>query len=672
MPTDVRSQVRAIRPLDASSMTALFAAIPDAIVVLDTAGTIHAWNAAAERMFGYTQSEAVGRSVFETVLPGKRMSLLCRFLARVENGKSLANDADSLTIPIRLRKRDGGDAAMEAAISRLMHDEQPLLVVAMREIAGRFNGAKASDQRDSLLMDTINHIPHFVFWKDRNSVYQGCNTNFARVAGCGSPAEIVGKTDYDLAWGREEADWYRKCDRDVMNSDAPILDIEELQHQADGKNAACLTSKVPLHDANGRVIGILGIYADITKIKQAEDAAEAANRAKSDFLANMSHEIRTPMTSILGYCEVLLEPRHLERLPAECADAAKTIHRNGLHLLELINSILDLSKVEAGRLEVVADRVSIPQLINEVTSIMRGYSRTCSFRLACEGPIPESIICDPLRCRQVLINLLGNAFKFTPKGEICLTVRLTQDERCPRLVFEVTDSGIGMTPEEVEHLFEPFRQADSFLSRRFGGSGLGLALSRRLARLLGGDVELVWSEPGRGSCFQIWFPTGDLHGVAMLDRLPPTQADEETTPVRELHAAETSLQDFRILLAEDGIDNQRLVARLLTLAGAEVGVAENGFQAVDAVKRARMEKRPYHVILMDVQMPVMDGYSATQILRKDGDATPVIAFTAHAFAQEREKCLKVGCNDILTKPIHRQELIAMVRQYAQQAQTARG
>ncbi len=396
------------------------------------------------------------------------------------------------------------------------------------------------------------------------------------------------------------------------------------------------------------------------ELAKARDQAETANRAKSEFLANMSHEIRTPMTAILGYSDILIENVSTE----EDRDAAATVKRNGEYLVEIINDILDISKIEAGKLDVEQVQCSPCHLLADVASLMRvrADAKNVALELAFDGPMVEFIQSDPIRLRQILINLTGNAIKFTEAGKVRLVASMLGLRSAnPMLQVDVIDSGIGMTEEQVAKLFRPFSQVDTSASRRHGGTGLGLAISKRLASKLGGDIT-VKSTAGEGSTFTVIVATGPLDGVQWIET--PSETEISRTSASQKSQAVAIRLDCRVLLAEDGPDNQRLISFLLRKAGAQVTVAENGQLAYDLALAARQEGHPFDVILMDMQMPVLDGYDATMQLRETYYSGTIIALTAHAMSTDRDKCLNCGCDDYLSKPLDRNRLLSLVDEYA--------
>ncbi len=429
-------------------------------------------------------------------------------------------------------------------------------------------------------------------------------------------------------------------------------------------------------DSRGRAMRLTGVVHDISNQKRTEaelarakDAAEAANRAKSLFLANMSHEIRTPMTAILGYIDLIA---------AECGgvcsfaqhhirDYLSSISRNADHLMRLINDILDFSKIEAGTLELDRRPCDVFEIVEDSLQWVRPSANRKGIALDCvwEPGHPEQIITDPVRLRQVLVNLLGNAVKFTDRGSVRLRVTAADRHGRSSLLFEVADTGIGITQDDVSKLFQPFSQVEQSHSRRFEGSGLGLAISRRLTQLLGGEIE-VESVPGQGSRFSLFLPIELTTAASSV--VPSPSIDENRPPniptKQRAEKIKNVLKGVRILLAEDGVDNQRLFARILNLAGAEVAIAENGEAAIARAREAEAAGVPYDVILMDMQMPLLDGYAATERLRSSGYRRPIIALTAHALSDDRQRCLTAGCDDYMAKPVQFDRLVEIVARYA--------
>jgi signal transduction histidine kinase/CheY-like chemotaxis protein len=390
--------------------------------------------------------------------------------------------------------------------------------------------------------------------------------------------------------------------------------------------------------------------------------AEAASNAKSGFLANMSHEIRTPMTAILGYADLLVSDDGTPAPPSVHAEAVSTIRRNGEHLLNVINDILDLSKIEAGRMTTERLECRPLELIEEVRELMalRAAASKLSVELVVGYPVPETIVTDPVRVRQILVNLLSNAIKFTPAppgGPGRITVRVespAEPDGTRTLRVSVADTGPGITDELRSRLFTPFTQQDQTTTRKFGGTGLGLAISRQLAGLLGGSLTCPRNGPEqpRGAVFVLTLPVPA--GAALLHAAP------EPARLCVQRASSTTGLSGRVLLAEDGVDNQRLLKHVLTASGASVRIVDTGAKALAAWTE---DPSGVDLVLMDMQMPEMDGYEATVALRQAGYAGPIIALTADAMAGTRERCLQAGCDDYLTKPLDRALLLMTCRRW---------
>ena len=422
------------------------------------------------------------------------------------------------------------------------------------------------------------------------------------------------------------------------------------------------------------------LLAQNQALQAARSSAEAATLSKSMFLANMSHEIRTPMTSILGFIDLLSEEQVDLK---DRAFAASAIQRNGAHLLTIINDILDLSKIEAGGMGVESIPCAPLNIIQDVveSTQLLALERGLGLFVELKSPVPHIIETDPTRLRQILSNLIGNAIKFTEHGGVKVVVDVTQDEPEPRvdqdisdtppaairLRVQVMDTGIGIDDAQRNKLFHPFTQADISTTRRFGGTGLGLTISRRLSRMLGGDITSS-SEVGLGSVFTVEVGIGNASMNDMVSVLPDQSHKNAESKLKITDSTNNQTlpaAQITVLLAEDGEDNQRLIVHHLSRAGMKVIVANNGREAVELAIAAQRQSHAPEVILMDMQMPIMDGYEATAKLRELGWRGPIVAITAHAMRGDRERCTQAGCDDYVTKPIERDVLIQTVKKMAQ-------
>lgn len=395
-----------------------------------------------------------------------------------------------------------------------------------------------------------------------------------------------------------------------------------------------------------------------SKLRETLIQAQQGNRIKSEFLANMSHEIRTPMTAILGFADLVYD----ETTEPQSREKLDVIKRNGRYLLDIINDILDLSKIEANKLSVEQLHVNPVGLMDEVLQLFehRCAERGLQLQLVYETALPQTILTDPTRVKQIINNLISNSIKFTEEGSITLKVGMIHMHEQWQFRVQVIDTGIGMQEAQLEHVFKAFSQADNSTSRKYGGTGLGLTISRKLSRLLGGDL-VVESTAGKGSCFAMSIYPGPLaeNFVSTSEHILPKITSNKPAEVTQQDKAKLPLEDVKILFVEDGPDNQSLIKHLLSKAGAQVTLADNGQIALDLITGDN--KPVFDVILMDMQMPVLDGYQATSKLRQLGFSLPIIAVTANAMSSDREKCMQSGCTDFLPKPINRTRMIETIQ-----------
>lgn len=378
--------------------------------------------------------------------------------------------------------------------------------------------------------------------------------------------------------------------------------------------------------------------------------SQESNRSKSNFLANMSHEIRTPLGAVMGYSDLLAVG---DLSPKEKDTYIRVIKRNGELLSNIINDILDFSKIEAGKLEVISEVIGLSEIYDDLTKLFEAKASEKKIQLLIQRApdLPEFITTDGLRLRQILLNLIGNAIKFTEKGTVRMDVqKINTRSEGDQICFDVMDSGCGIAPGTVKNLFQPFTQADETINRKYGGTGLGLVLSRKLAKLLGGNVELISNKLGNGCVFRARIALS----IPSEQELKIVNRRSEVQQLATLEG-EQRIANKKILVVDDTIDNQLLVSRLLSKVGAKVDLADNGLVAVEKVKRQKFD-----LILMDLQMPVLSGYEALLEIRKLGIQTPVIAFSAHALVEVRDHCLASGFSDHVSKPIEKRILMERV------------
>ena len=631
-------------------------------VMMTTRDGLYDCNRAALKLFG-----APSREVLESLHPGELSperqpdGRLSREAAQAWLDEAFAEGSARFEW-VHCRLDTGERFYCEVLLNAVELDGQTVVQAVLRDITERVRDRER-------LKSICQAVAEGIVVMTRRGEITEVNPAAERILGL-SRDEILGRSPRDPRWRaiREDGSDFPGEEHPAsvtLATGEPIRSFVHGVHLPDGTLRWISVSTEPLRGEDGVLAGVVASMADITELREVARQAEAASRAKSDFLANMSHEIRTPMSAILGYTELLAEQLPADDSPEldNPAQLLRAIRGNADHLLSVINDVLDVSKIEAGQMQVERLRFRPLEVVSQVLEMMRprAQARGLSLSMALTGPIPATLHSDPTRLRQILVNLVGNALKFTDTGGVVVRVGCESDA-CT-LLIEVQDTGIGMSVAHRERVarFEAFAQADSSMSRRYGGTGLGLRISSALAGLLGGGIEIE-STPGQGSTFTLTLATGSLDGVEWVTSLdgqettvptetpPPTGTSPDTSG-----RSDQPIEGAVILLAEDGLDNQRLITHHLRRAGARVLLVDTGARAVAWVARG---EPPVDLVVMDMQMPEMDGYAATRALRKAGHAVPVIALTAHALAGDREKCLAAGCDDYLSKPVSRRNLVA--------------
>lgn len=645
--------------------------ISDAVVACRLDGTIMSWNHGAQQLLGYNVYEAIGQPINWLLQP-----LATTWTSESANSAITPPDEiirDFETIWFNKNGETMHVSLTQAALSNHHGDVSGVLIIA--KSLNTIRTAEAELQQLALQLEEAESIAKLGHWaydtklgsfRWSKQIYR----LFQRDEKLGPPT-FEGLLEY---FEPSDARDLKNAIELSLLSGSPF----ELVLQLRGNSFSCRYIRVEGRariDDCGTVTGLFGTAADVTRefenereLRTARQQAENASRAKSEFLANMSHEIRTPMTAILGYADLLADEFDGDSQSSIRKDYAETIKRNGEHLLTIIDDILDLSKIEAGKLAIEKIETNPARILQDVMTLMKlkADAKGISLDVQLQTEIPHTIASDPVRLRQILVNLVGNSIKFTEKGGVSIRLRLERKGKS-RLMFEVADTGIGLTDEQLGRLFGTFEQADSSTTRRFGGSGLGLRISKFLAQELGGDI-VVTSSLGEGSVFTASVATGPIDETMLISEIGATRVPKRKKPVEpsaELAGApEQPLLGKRILLAEDGVDNQRLITFHLKKAGAIVTVVENGKLAIEALTEdgtlqgALLSPPPFDLVLTDMQMPEMDGYAATRMLRSKGCSLPIISLTAHAMKSDKDKCLCAGCDAHLTKPIEKNTLIS--------------
>ncbi|HEY6564971.1 MAG TPA: PAS domain-containing protein, partial [Pirellulaceae bacterium] len=508
-----------------------------------------------------------------------------------------------------------------------------------RDITEQMSAELALERERDLLRTLTDHLPDLIYVKDTAGRYLLVNEAVRNLLGLTSVDDVKGKTNAEFV-AAEQAHLEQQDDIEVLTTGVPLIEREERSLDRDGRETWFLTSKVPIKDAQGNVHGLVGIDRNITRLKRTEEdlrrakeAADAANRAKSDFLANVSHEIRTPMNAIIGMTELLLDTR-LSDLQREYLTI---VQQSGESLLSLINDILDFSKIEAGKLDLDEAPFDLREGIGNVMKSLavRAHAKGLELAFRIDRGVPNRLRGDLGRLRQIVMNLVGNAVKFTERGEVVLQIRgVHVGQEVAELLFSVSDTGIGIPPDKRAKVFEEFEQVDASITRRFGGTGLGLAISSRLVNLMGGSID-VESEPGQGSTFSFTAKLAIESDVSPESSLP-----------------RLSLTDRTVLVVDDNATNRRIVQDMVGNWGMRPVLAENATQALHCLRLAGEEHRPFDLVISDVNMPDVDGFTlVARIHELPGTVPPVILLTSGIRVDDIGRSKELGVAAHLMKPV---------------------
>ena len=617
------------------------------VVVADLKGRVCIVTPAAMSMFNWEREEdLVGHPVTEYVAPEDRDRAAAN-IARMVSGE--------LVGPVQYRAllKSGAVIAIEVGgeLIRGVDGSPTGLMLLVREMTERLRAEADIIQERSLLEALLENIPDHVYFKDADCRFVMISKAHAEMFGLTDPSQAVGKTDFDF-FTEEHARLAYENELEIMRTGLPMVDFEEKETHLDGRETWVSTTKLVRTDKQGKTLGTLGISRDITKRKQAEEElaetnraleeatarAESANKAKSDFLANMSHEIRTPMNGVIGMTDLLLDTR----LNQDQRRYAETVRASGEALLGLLNDILDFSKIEAGKLELETLDFDVRALLDDFAELLarRAQDKGLEFICAAAPDVPANLSGDPGRLRQVLLNLAGNAVKFTPRGEIAVRASVASETDTEVVLrFSVKDTGIGIPPAKQELMFQKFTQADASTTRQYGGTGLGLTISKQLVELMGGEIGLV-SEEGLGSEF--WF-TARFGKQAGVERNTPPPAQ-----IRGVH----------ILVVDDSPTNREILAAQLNAWGTRSEVTASAPEGLLALARARDAGDPFAAVILDMQMPGMDGADLARAIKADETLanTRLVMMTSIGNRGDARQMEDIGFSAYLVKPARQSDL----------------
>ena len=626
----------------------------DAILMMDERGAITYWNPAAEQVFGYSPGEAIGKNLHDLLVPDRYhddFNAAYPDFLRTGTGNALGKTLERFAL-----RKGGKEIAVALSLSPVWLDGAWHAVGVIRDITLN----KIMERSLRKLSTAVDSSPVPIIITDSSGAIEYVNPKFSQLTGY-SPAEVLGQNPRILKGGVQPPEFYQEMWRTILSGGEWRGEVHN--RNKDGSLVWERISISPIRDDSGTITHFVRVSENIGEQKQlqeeltraaeneklARDRADQANKTKSDFLASMSHEIRTPLNAILGMTDLLAETA----LNGEQTQYLSVVQTAGEALQGLINDILDLSKIEAGMMTLDDALFNLPDCIRQLSSLasVRAAQKKLLLTSSLSMGVPHWLVGDSFRLQQVLLNLVGNAIKFTEQGSVSLDVEpVTVDTATILVKFSITDTGIGIQSDKLQKIFESFSQSDTSTTRKYGGSGLGLSISKRLVEMMGGDIG-VESTPGQGSCFYF------TCRFAAPSETPPECVPEE-------HIEKKVFKSLSILLVDDNKDNRTVLNAFFRHTDHRVEIAVNGEEAVAKVKQGA-----YDLVLLDMEMPVMDGYTAVGLMREWESATgrdpaPIIALTANALKEDRQKSLAAGCSDHLTKPIHKEKLLEVVSGYA--------
>jgi PAS domain S-box-containing protein len=614
----------------------------DAILMMDPESRISFWNPAAERIFGYTSAEAIGQNLQELIVPARFLpahhTALPSFL-QTGQGATLGK-----TLDLEACRKDGQEISVQLSLSAVHINGGCHAVGLIRDITERKRAEEALLREQALMRALMDTIPDAIYFKDAQSRFLRVSNALVVKHALGEREHVLGKTDFDF-FREEHARKSFEDEQNIIRTGQPLVNIEEKETWPDRPDTWVSSTKLPLRDQAGRIVGTWGISRDITERKRAEvallaakETADLASRAKSEFLASMSHEIRTPMNGVMGMLGLL----HDTELSDRQREFVQIARSSADSLLNIINDILDFSKIEAGKLSIEPIPFDLQTTVEEVGEILAAKAADKGLDLIVRfaPDAPRHVIGDLGRVRQVLTNLVGNAVKFTSAGHVLINIQCErQTERQAHLRFAVEDTGIGIAPDKLDCIFEKFTQADASTTRRFGGTGLGLAISKQLTELMGGDIA-VTSQPGKGSTFLFTLPFDLPHEP--LPAAPPR----------------TSLEGVRVLIVDDNEVNRRVLHEQVSSWRMRNGGFASGEEALAKLREARAASDPYHIAILDYQMPGMDGEMLARAIKADPElrATLLVMLTSLGRPDNTNRLKEAGVFACLLKPVRQSKL----------------